>query len=263
MNVAEIYVKVLLATRIVEVAESKVVSLSSHDKDVSALYEKGVVSKNDLLASQVALADAQQKAIDARADLEVVQAAYNRAWGGIWRSRYSLAEFQDQEAPLPLDELTQAALSQRPELTSLSAQARALQDEAASVRGKNGPQVAVTGGYLYQQDDYIQPNGITGAMVGVEWNPVRLWTGKEPGPRVGRKVPGVDTSSPRCRVDDLPGSAAEMDRSADRTGTRARGTQDDSPGRREPPRCPRSLSAPGRHEYGSAGRRDACEFRPT
>ena len=170
MNVAEIYVKVLLATRIVDVAESKAVSLSGHDKDVSALYEKGVVSKNDLLASQVALADAQQKAMDARADLQVVQSAYNRALGRDLAQPVSLAELRDQEAPPPLDELTQAALSQRPELTSLSAQARALQDQAASVRGKSGPQVAVTGGYLYQQDDYIQPNGITGVMLNVEWN---------------------------------------------------------------------------------------------
>ena len=172
MNVAEIYVKVLLATRIVDVAESRAVSLSGHDKDVSAMYEKGVVSKNDLLSSQVALADAQQKAMDARADLQVVQSAYNRALGRDLAQPVSLAELRDQEAPPPLGELTQAALSQRPELTSLSAQARALQDQAASVRGKSGPQVAVTGGYLYQQDDYIQPNGITGVMLNVEWNAI-------------------------------------------------------------------------------------------
>ena len=94
MNVAEIYVKVLLATRILEVAESKVVSLSSHDRDVSALYDKAVVSKNDLLASHVALADSQQKAIDAHADLEVAQAAYNRRWDGVWGSRYILSKFK-------------------------------------------------------------------------------------------------------------------------------------------------------------------------
>ena len=170
MNVAEIYVRVLLATRIVEVAESKALSLTGHDKDVSALFEKGVVSKNDLLASQVALADALQKAMDARADLQVVQSAYNRALGRDLAQPVRLAELRDQEAPAPLAELTQAAVSQRPELTSLSAQARALQDQAASVRGKSGPQVAVTGGYLYQQDDYIQPNGITGVMLNVEWN---------------------------------------------------------------------------------------------
>ena len=171
MSVAEIYVRVLLATRIVEVAESKVVSLSSHDKDVSALHERGVVSKNDLLASHVALADARQKAIDAHANLEVAQAAYNRA---LWRNLAEpvcLADIQDQEVFLPLEELTRAALSQRPELISLSAQARTLQDAAASLRGKNGPQVALTGGYLYLKDDYLQPNGISGAMVGVEWTP--------------------------------------------------------------------------------------------
>ena len=171
MNVAEIYVKVLLATRIVDVAESKVVSLASHDKDVSALYEKGVVSKNDLLASQVALADAQQKAIDAHADLEIAQAAYNRALGRNLAQPVGLVEVQDQEVLPPLDELTQAALSQRPELSKLSAEARALQDGAAAVRGKNGPQVAVTGGYLYVQDHYLHPNSFGEAAVGVEWNP--------------------------------------------------------------------------------------------
>jgi outer membrane protein TolC len=171
MSVAEIYVRVLLATRIVEVAESKVVSLSSHDKDVSSLHERGVVSKNDLLASHVALADARQKAIDAHANLEVAQAAYNRALGRNLAEPVYLADIQDQEALLPLEELTGAALSQRPELISLSAQARALQDEAASLRGKNGPQVALTGGYVYLKDDYLQPNGISGAMVGVEWTP--------------------------------------------------------------------------------------------
>ena len=51
---------------------------------MSTLYDKGVVSKNDLLSSQVALADAQQKAMDARADLQVVQSAYNLGWGEIW-----------------------------------------------------------------------------------------------------------------------------------------------------------------------------------
>lgn len=172
MNVAEIFVKVLLASRVLEVAESKVVSLTSHDQDVSALYDKGVVSKNDLLASQVALADAQQKALDAHADLEVAQAAYNRALGRDLSQPVFLADVQDREMVPALDELTQAALSQRPELTALSAEARALQDAAASLRGKNGPQVGVTGGYLYLQDDYLRPNGYTGAMVGVEWNPL-------------------------------------------------------------------------------------------
>lgn len=172
MNVAEIYVTVLRATRIVEVAESRVVSLSGHDKDVTAMYEKELVSRNDLLASHVALADAQQKALDARAESQIAQAAYNRALGRELTQPVYLAELPDQETPLSIDELTQEALSHRPELASLAAQVRALRDEAAGLRGKNGPQVAVTGGYVYQQNDYIQPNGTTGVMLGVEWNAI-------------------------------------------------------------------------------------------
>ena len=172
IGVAEIYVTVLRATRILEVAESKTVSLGAHDRDVTALYEKGLVSKNDLLASRVALADAQQKAIDARAELEVAQAAYNRALGRNLTEPVYLAELQDQDAPLEINDLTQDALSRRPELASLSAQARSLQDLAASLRAKNGPQVAVYGAYLYQQDKYIEPNGLSAVAVGVEWNPI-------------------------------------------------------------------------------------------
>ena len=172
MNVAEIYVKVLLATRIVEVAESRAVSLSGHDKDVSALYEKGVVSKNDLLASQVALADAQQKAMDARADLQVVQVRLQpRAGAGFGAAGKSCRIAGSGSAPSSRRVDASGPVAKARTDESLR-QARALQDQAASVRGKSGPQVAVTGGYLYQQDDYIQPNGITGVMLNVEWNAI-------------------------------------------------------------------------------------------
>lgn len=55
-------------------------------------------------------------------------------------------------------------------MAALAAQARALRQDAESERGKTGPQVAVQGGYLYQQDRYLEPNGLAGVMVGVEWN---------------------------------------------------------------------------------------------
>ena len=41
MNVAEIYVAVLRAERIVDVAQSKVISLTAHNNDVSGLFEEG------------------------------------------------------------------------------------------------------------------------------------------------------------------------------------------------------------------------------
>ena len=81
MNVAECYVIVLSATKFLQVAQSKVSSLTAHLRDVGSLYEKGIVSKNDLLAAQVALADAQQKALETANRLELGRAAYNRGLG--------------------------------------------------------------------------------------------------------------------------------------------------------------------------------------
>jgi outer membrane protein TolC len=51
MNVADLYVAVLRTARLGEAAESKVVSLTAHNKNVTGFFENGVVSKNDLLAA--------------------------------------------------------------------------------------------------------------------------------------------------------------------------------------------------------------------
>lgn len=170
MDVAEYYVTVLSATKFLQVAQSKVASLTAHLRDVNSLYEKGLVSKNDLLAAEVARADAQQKELDTANKLEVARAAYNRALGRVLTETVQLAELQDDGVRSDAGGLTAQALQQRPELAALAAQARALRQEADSERGKTGPQVAVQGGYIYQQDRYLEPNGLAAVMVGVEWN---------------------------------------------------------------------------------------------
>ncbi len=80
-GVAEIYVSVLRAARLVEVADSKVASLASHCQVVNDHFVAGVVPKNDLLSAQVALADARQQWLEARNGYEVTCAEYNRALG--------------------------------------------------------------------------------------------------------------------------------------------------------------------------------------
>ena len=58
LGVADAYVKALRATRAVRVADSNVSSLASHSQNVSNLFAKGFVARNDLLASQVVLSEA-------------------------------------------------------------------------------------------------------------------------------------------------------------------------------------------------------------
>jgi len=172
MNVAEIYVVSLRAARLIEVTDSKVISLEAHTTDVGSFFEKGLVSRNDLLAAQVALADSRQQAMQAHNMLQVAYAAYNRALGRDLSSPVNLADLQIRGAPADVDELTRQALQTRPEIAGLSAQARALREQAAGVQAKKGPQVALEGGYLYQQNQSIDPNGLAAVMLGVEWTPM-------------------------------------------------------------------------------------------
>jgi outer membrane protein TolC len=170
INVAEIYVAVLRFTRLVEVAENKVSSLSAHVRDVQTMLDKGVVAKSDLLAAQVALADARQQSLQARNGLDVARASYNRALARPLTDPVNLAEPEPQAVVGEVDELTRQAIQCRPEIAELNAQVRALREQAASTEAKRAPQVALAGGYIYQQDRYLDPNGVAGIGVGVEWN---------------------------------------------------------------------------------------------
>ncbi len=174
MQVAEAYVAVLRAQRIVGVAESKATSLVSHTRDVSNMFDKGMVSKNDQLAAQVSLADAQQQWLQAQNGLAMAQAAYNRALSRPLPTPVRLGELPETPIVDDVDNLTQTALQSRPELAALHAQARALSEQAASTRAKNAPQIGLAGGYLYQENSYVEPNGIAGLALLAQWNVIDM-----------------------------------------------------------------------------------------
>ena len=172
MNVAEIYIVVLRTRRIIDVVDSKVVSLDAHAREVADFFDKGLVPRNDLLAAQVALANARQEALQVHNTLQVANAAYNRALGRSLDAPVNLAEVQAGDFPNDVEELTERALQSRPELVAISAQARSLREQAASLQAKRAPQVGLQGGFLYLENDYVDPNGIGVIGLGVEWTPM-------------------------------------------------------------------------------------------
>jgi len=68
-----------------------------------------------------------------------------------------------------LDDLTSKALNLRPELASLSEQAEALRFQAASLRASTYPQVALSGGYNYQQNKYLVFQDLWSVGLGLKW----------------------------------------------------------------------------------------------
>lgn len=169
MRVADAYVAVLRSKHLVEVTGNSVESLSAHTRDVTHFFEQGMITKNDLLASQVALADARQRSFQAINNLNLSYAAYNRLLGRPLDNSVVIDDLSAGPVTLDLNDLTTRALSKRPELFSLSEQSRALQHQAAGLRSAIWPQIVVSGGYSYIQNKYQLYEDVWSANIGLKW----------------------------------------------------------------------------------------------
>jgi outer membrane protein TolC len=171
LAVAESYVEVLRARKALAVADSNVRTLESLVGDISAMYERELVPKNELLAVQVALADARQNRLRAANAAEIAQAAYNRRLGEPLDRVAVLEEQVPEPGALPADlaALVQLATERRTELAALGEQAKAYGQMAKVERSRVLPQVSVSGGYNYLENQFLDDEEFAMAGVAFQW----------------------------------------------------------------------------------------------
>lgn len=171
LRVAEAYVGVLRATRLAALAGKHGATLEAHARDVENYLQKGLVSRSDLLSAQVALADARQQSLRADNALDLARAVYNRLLGRPLDGAVSVDEVSiDPPLEQPLDALTARAARQRSELGALDRQAAALENQAGAARGERLPQIALSGGYVYQENRYQVYEEQWMATLGARWS---------------------------------------------------------------------------------------------
>ena len=170
LGVADAYVKVLRAMRAVRLATSSVTSLASHSQNAANLYEKGFVAKNDLLASQVVLADARQREIQARNALDLASASYNRLLVRPLTNLVTLEDLLPPPAAGDVNEMTARARRERPELIAIAYQTEALRKEAKSVRARALPSIGVDGSYIYLGSSLLQRDHVWMLSVVGSWD---------------------------------------------------------------------------------------------
>jgi len=169
MLVAEAYITVLRMESALQVAQSHVDTLGLHMKDVNNLFDQGMVARNDVLAANVELANAQQLVVQANNQLDISRAHYNQL---LDRNLADAVKLTHQFPEIPqgsLIELSSAAIKQRPELVALAQQIESLGQQAQSVKAGLLPQVAINGGYQYQENRYQAFQGLWMANIGMEW----------------------------------------------------------------------------------------------
>ena len=170
LNVAEAYISVLRAKRLISVAETNAESLIAYTRDVANFYEQGLVTKNDMLAAQVSLADARQHLTQVLNNLNLANASYNRLLGRSLDQQINIDDLSAEQAETDFENLKSKALEKRPELISLSEQARSLQHQASGIRSSTMPQLALSGGYSFTQNKYQVHEDVWSANVGLRWD---------------------------------------------------------------------------------------------
>jgi len=119
-SVKTAYYNVLLTQKALAVANDAAENLEAHVLDAEQFYKHDLVAHNDLLQSQVALANARQNREKARMASEMAFSVLNMLLGTGIDQPTQVADVTDlSPRSYSLEQLTAAALRKRPELTAL------------------------------------------------------------------------------------------------------------------------------------------------
>ncbi len=144
----------LMAEKILAVAESSAAALAAHADDVRTFHENGLVPLNELLKSQVARADADQQRHRARAGVKRVRSALCLLMG---REYNSTIEIIDRNPSLPLsadlDAQVEQALQSRPEVAVLEQSIQSKANEHRLAKSDCYPRIDLLGKYQQDGDD--------------------------------------------------------------------------------------------------------------
>ncbi len=170
MNVAAAYVAVLRAQRALDVAVSNLENIAAHEHDVSKLFERQRVPRNDLLAAQVARSNARHHVIRSQNDLDTARAAYNRQQGRRLSDPVQLDELPEVEIRQNVGDLTRRAIGQRPDLSAMASRVRAYEHQGSAAQAVSRPQIELQGGYAFEENRYQEPQGIASVGLALRWD---------------------------------------------------------------------------------------------
>jgi outer membrane protein len=141
LAVVAAYIGVLRSDKAHKVGEEYFQAINSHFQDVEQLLKKGLVAKNDWLAAQVAVANAEQQLLKASNQHDLAMAHFNRQLGLALDTPVNLSELEIPRRAASLDEMQVQAQKKRLELQALDLQQNLIDKQNILLRGENLPQL--------------------------------------------------------------------------------------------------------------------------
>jgi outer membrane protein TolC len=170
------YFNVLRAQKQLQVAGERFSQLTSHAQEAKHFYDRGIVAYNDLLKSQVALADAIQFKAQASANLDIARANFNTILNKDLNKEVQLEDITSvTSSDHDLSSLTDDALQDRPELKALGIRVKQADTHVKLAESEYYPHVFAFAAYTQAGQDGLaarneyqnQYNQMVG--IGIKW----------------------------------------------------------------------------------------------
>lgn len=154
LRVKEAYFTILKAEKIRQVAVQAVQQLESQLKVSRAFYEVGIIPKNDLLQTQVQMAQARQNLTSAEVELAIGKASFNtllRRDVGMEVKVEDILEYRPME--IPFEDSLEKARKNRPELRETALNVKKAEKDVRIARSEYFPTVNLSFNYERVGDD--------------------------------------------------------------------------------------------------------------
>jgi outer membrane protein len=154
LQVKAAYFNILKAEKIRQVAVQAVEQLESQLKVSKAFYDVGVIPKNDLLQTQVELAQARQDLTSAEVGLSVAKASFNTLLRRDVRMEVRVEDILGyRPMEIPFEECLGEARKNRPELMEAELNVKKAEKEVWLARSEYFPTIGLSGNYERVGDD--------------------------------------------------------------------------------------------------------------
>ena len=168
--VAQTYFQVLRTEKLKIIADQEVAQLRDHLKIARDLHEFGVVTYNDVLQAEVALADAKQRLISVQNAIINTQGSLNKLLGLPIQGVHKLKDENISPVPdLNLEDATQAALDSRSDLKAAAGRVKQGEKSVTEARAGHFPRFYAMGGQYYQQSRFALHETQWFAILGLNW----------------------------------------------------------------------------------------------
>ncbi len=165
------YLDLLEAERLLVLAQKEVRRFESHLEETRAMYEEGLITKNDLLEAEVMLSDARQRLLSAENVRAMRESRINSLLARPLNEEVAPEEISVRPyTDMSLDAAYETALRLRPEFKALQASISAKREEVKALKARFYPDFYVSGGYDYQENRYMVYEGNWSLVAGIKVN---------------------------------------------------------------------------------------------